>query len=213
MATNEKGILGGFSGKVGTVIGGNWHGVDYMRARQSQINNPQTEKQQNQRAKVGTMVRFLRPMTEMLRVGFHKQAIRMSAFNAATSYNLSHAIYGIYPDFEIDYSKVMVSQGKLPGAANPEVTSPGKGLVEFSWEDNSSDKGAMPNDRAMLLVMEAENGKVITQMEGNMRMDKSQVIELPSYFEGEEVQCYISFRNASQTDVSDSQYAGSVTIQ
>jgi hypothetical protein len=33
MATFEKGILGGFSGKVGTVIGGNWKGIDFMRSR------------------------------------------------------------------------------------------------------------------------------------------------------------------------------------
>ena len=33
MGTISKGILGGFSGKVGTVIGGNWKGIDYMRSK------------------------------------------------------------------------------------------------------------------------------------------------------------------------------------
>lgn len=32
MGTIQKGILGGFSGKVGSVIGGNWKGIDYMRS-------------------------------------------------------------------------------------------------------------------------------------------------------------------------------------
>lgn len=36
MGTFSKGILGGFSGTVGTVIGGNWKGIQYMR---SQPNN------------------------------------------------------------------------------------------------------------------------------------------------------------------------------
>ncbi|MGE5427515.1 MAG: DUF6266 family protein [Methylococcaceae bacterium] len=213
MATNEKGILGGFSGKVGTVIGGSWNGVDYMRGIASEISNPQTEKQQNQRAKVATMVRFLRPMTNILRVGFKKQAVKMSAFNAATSYNLSHAINGFYPDFEIDYSKVMVSQGKLPGAINPQVSCPAGGKMKFTWQDNSSEKGAMPDDRALLVVYDQENGKVITEMKGNLRASQSQVITLPSSFEGAEVHCYLAFQNANQTVISDSRYAGEIVVK
>ena len=31
MGTIKQGILGGFSGKVGSVIGGIWKGISYMR--------------------------------------------------------------------------------------------------------------------------------------------------------------------------------------
>jgi hypothetical protein len=30
MGTIKQGILGGFSGKVGTVVGGTWKGIHYM---------------------------------------------------------------------------------------------------------------------------------------------------------------------------------------
>jgi hypothetical protein len=33
MAKFNKGILGGFSGTVGTVVGANWRGMDVMRSR------------------------------------------------------------------------------------------------------------------------------------------------------------------------------------
>ena len=33
MGTIKKGILGGFSGIVGTVVGANWRGMDIMRSR------------------------------------------------------------------------------------------------------------------------------------------------------------------------------------
>ena len=42
MGTISKGILGGFSGKVGTVIGGNWKGIDYMRSIPASVSNPRT---------------------------------------------------------------------------------------------------------------------------------------------------------------------------
>lgn len=48
MGKINQGILGGFSGKVGNVIGGNWKGIDYMRVKPASVANPQTEGQVNQ---------------------------------------------------------------------------------------------------------------------------------------------------------------------
>jgi len=70
MATNEQGILGGFSGKVGTVIGGNWNGIDFMRGISGHIANPRTTAQQDQRAKMAAIIQFLSPLKAFLRVGF-----------------------------------------------------------------------------------------------------------------------------------------------
>ena len=212
MGTINQGITGGFSGKVGTVIGGNWNGVDFMRGLPSKMTNPQTEAQQHQRAKVALMVKFLSPLKAFLRVGFKKQANKMSAFNAAMSYNLKHAIMGTDPDFEIDYSKVMVSQGKLPGAINPVVSYPANGQVVFTWEDNSASFGAMPDDRAVLLIYDPEKGEAVSVTGGNLRSSGSQAINLSPTFEGAEVHCYIAFQNASQTVISDSRYAGGVVL-
>ncbi|HET6558696.1 MAG TPA: DUF6266 family protein [Prolixibacteraceae bacterium] len=212
MGTINQGITGGFSGKVGTVIGSNWNGVDIMRGLPSHMTNPRTERQQNQRAKVALIVQFLSPLKALLREGFKKRGQRMSPFNAAMSYNLTHAVTGISPDFEIDYSKVMISQGKLPTALNPEVISPATGQVEFRWEDNSSDFGAMPGDRAVLVVVDPEKGKVVTEMGGNLRSAGSHVVTLPPDFEGAEVQCYIAFQNVSQSFISDSRWAGGMMV-
>lgn len=211
MATSEKGILGGFSGKVGTVIGSSWNGVEYMRGNPGQIVNPQTEAQQNQRAKVALVIKFLSPLKAFLHEGFKKQAQRMTAFNAAMSWNLTHAVTGTYPFYEIDYAKAMLSQGKLPAAFNPRVTSPASGQVEFSWQDNSGQMGAMPDDRALLVVYHPEKKKAFTVMEGSFRAEEHKIITLPPDFQGAEVHGYISFQNARQTMISDSSYAG-VTV-
>ena len=40
MGTIKQGILGGFSGKVGTVIGGSWKGISYMRSQAQSVKNP-----------------------------------------------------------------------------------------------------------------------------------------------------------------------------
>ena len=210
MATNEQGILGGFSGKVGTVVGGNWNGIDFMRGKPAHIANPRTAGQLDQRVRMATIIKFLGPLKAFLRVGFKKQAIKMSAFNAATSYNLAHAITGTYPDYMVDYLKVLICQGKLAGALNPQINPSTSGQVEFTWKDNSSANGALRDDMAVLVVYNAKKGFAVTSFAGNSREGGSEVITLPSNFAGDEVQCYIAFQNARQTVISDSQFAGRI---
>ncbi len=50
MGKIKQGILGGFKGKVGTVIGASWNGIAYMRGLAQSIKNPQTEAQLKQRS-------------------------------------------------------------------------------------------------------------------------------------------------------------------
>lgn len=49
MGTIKQGILGGFSGKVGTVIGSSWKGISYMKGRAQSTKNPKTAAQTMQR--------------------------------------------------------------------------------------------------------------------------------------------------------------------
>jgi hypothetical protein len=51
MGTIKQGILGGFSGKVGTVIGASWKGINYMRSIPQHVKNPRTAGQVSQRSK------------------------------------------------------------------------------------------------------------------------------------------------------------------
>ena len=50
MGKIKQGILGGFKGKVGTVIGASWNGFAYMRGLPQSVKNPKTAAQQAQRA-------------------------------------------------------------------------------------------------------------------------------------------------------------------
>ena len=49
MGKIKQGILGGFKGKVGTVIGASWNGIAYMKGLPQSIKNPKTASQQAQR--------------------------------------------------------------------------------------------------------------------------------------------------------------------
>ena len=49
MGKIKQGILGGFKGKVGTVIGSSWNGIAYMRGQAQSVRNPKTPAQMIQR--------------------------------------------------------------------------------------------------------------------------------------------------------------------
>jgi hypothetical protein len=116
MGTIKKGILGGFSGKVGTVVGASWKGISYMRSLPQHVKTPRTEGQISQRSKFALTLNFLKPITGFLRTGWKLYAHRQSPFNAAMSYALANAINRTYPNYAIDPSKVLVSRGSLAPA-------------------------------------------------------------------------------------------------
>ncbi|MDP3431911.1 MAG: DUF6266 family protein [Bacteroidota bacterium] len=212
MGTIKKGILGGFSGKVGTVIGGNWKGIDYMRSKAASVSNPKTEAQLDQRARFGAALKFLQPLTSFLRVGFKNYAVKMTAFNSAMSYNLNNALSGVFPDYFIDYPNALVSRGNLPGALNPQIVSNTPGEINFSWTDNSHGSNAKANDKVLLVVLNPAKQWAETIVAGNTRSSESQVITVPQTYTGDEVQCYIAFQDEKQTVLSNSVYAGAIVV-
>ena len=49
MGKIKQGILGGFKGTVGTVIGSSWNGIAYMKGKPQSVRNPRTDAQVQQR--------------------------------------------------------------------------------------------------------------------------------------------------------------------
>ena len=74
MAKIEMGILGGFSGRVGTVVGYHRHGQWYIRAYRPHINDRKSAAQLRQRSRFRAMIQFASPATPVLRVGLLQQA-------------------------------------------------------------------------------------------------------------------------------------------
>jgi hypothetical protein len=211
MGKISQGVLGGFSGKVGNVVGGTWKGIDYMRIKPANVSNPRTAGQVDQRSKFSTTLKFLQSMTDFLRVGFKLYANKMTQFNAAMSYNLNNAITGSYPNFTIDYANALVSRGGLTGAFNAAVSSSG-GLVEFTWDDNTGSGNAQATDKALLVVYNPAKDESIYDSAGAVRSATSQNLGMPASYVGDDVEAFIGFLSEDGKEVANSVYIGSVTV-
>ena len=200
------------SGTIGNKIWVNRNGKNYTRSKPTKVSNPKTPAQLEHRAKFKAMIRFLKPLSLFLKVGFKNESATMSSFNAAMSYNYKMALTGTYSDFDIDYSKVLLSCGALPGALNPKVRIRTTNEIEFTWEDNSNVKQAKAEDKVLLVIYNTSKCQAVTIMGGNTRKSGGQVMTLPLTFQGDEVQCYIAFQNDNQSAISDSLYAGNIRM-
>lgn len=219
MATIKQGILGGLSGKVGNVVGGSWKGISYIRSLPSHVSNANSIGQRSARLKLALVMQFLKTCTPFVRIGFNGYAVKMSAFNAATSYNYHQAVSGEYPDFELDYPVVLVSRGNLTEGDNVVCNSPEAGKVAFTWADNSGVGTALPGDTALVLVYNPAKNRSVYLLQGNSRSDGAGEVNLPAEFSGDEVHCYLAFADLGKlvsgrekNYVSNSIYAGTVTV-
>jgi len=219
MGRIKKGILGGVSGSVGNVVGANWKGIDYLRIKPSDVSNPNTELQSTQRLKFSAVLKFLQPMTEFIRVGFRAYAVKMSAFNAAFSYNYHNALTGSYPDFGLDYAKVLVSRGNLPSSSNVACNSDTAGKVNITWPHDAGGNAASDNDTAMVAVFNPATQQAVYLLNAGTRADESVEVAVPADFSGVTVHCYIAFvaigsamNGQVKNGISNSRYAGNVVV-
>ncbi len=210
MGSISKGILGGFSGKVGNVIGGTWKGIDYMRSMPTKKAFTPSEKQLEQQMKFALIMRFLQPMAGLLKLTFNDFAVQETGINNAFSYNYRNAITGTYPAFTVNYSTALVSRGSLPNVLGPSVVVAAGGVLTFSWTDNSNVGTASGKDVALMVAYCAALKSVIFLAAGN-RSDMTADLNC-STFSGQVVETYLTFITDDGRTVANSIFTGEVTV-
>ena len=211
MAKPGKGILGGFSGKVGTVVGGTWNGIPYMRSLPTRsANRIPTFNQQVQRAKFTLAANLLRSFSSLIESSF-QPVTGQTTRNVAFSNVLTNAIGGVYPNLMIDYALVLVSKGSLKKVVNPDVESHLPGKLKFTWTNDSGSGNAKASDKAILVVYDEQFGDVIYTTEGANRSTGEAVIDV-AFFSGKPVHTWIGFKSEDGRLMADSSYTGMLSV-
>lgn len=210
MAIFEQGILGGFSGKVGPIVGSTWKGKDVMKARPRTKKGGSSVKQIDQQLRFSAVAGFQAPFAELFDVTFKGFATGITAQNAAFSYNYQNALAGKSPDYSIDYSKALVSRGGLPNADNLQVTA-SNGTVFFTWTDNSGDGKAAATDTSVLVVYCEEKNMAKYTWAGAGRSTGAAHLDASSFI-GKKVQTWLAFLSADGSEVASSIFTGELVI-
>ena len=212
MGTYNKGILGPFSGKVGTVVGASWRGKDIMRSLPKKTDRTPSETQLLQRLKFTTVSNFLTPMSTVLSRYFGLSGIELTRRNQAMSYHLKYAVDYVDPIFEMMYDKVLISKGDLLGIQNQAVTAVVTDKLTYTWSDNSGQGQALATDKLVVVVYEPTMNLYYISLDDGTRADATATVQLPAEFNGLEVQSWITFAAADDKKYATSVYMGAIMV-
>ncbi|WP_316840514.1 DUF6266 family protein [Pedobacter gandavensis] len=212
MGKLNNGLFGGFSGRVGNLVGYILHGKPVVRVI-GHSTKALTPARKANCEKMTVVNEFLRAHLNFIRTGFRliTAGTDRNFYNEAVSYNKKYALQGTYPNITMDYPKALVSMGSLLPAGKTEIFKHEHG-IEFKWEVPADLLWEHRNDRAMLLIHFPEAKVSTAVMSGSRRHEGGEVVAIDPSLAGSRIEAYISFVNEDGTEISDSIHAGSLNL-
>lgn len=211
MGKIKTGILGGFQGKVGTVIGSTWRGESIMRALPKTAAKAPTESQRIQRLKFKAVSEFLNPLRNTLSTYFGNDTGVKSKYNMATSYHITNAIEITEAGSQILYPRVLVAKGTLYGFQNL-TTTPSETVITLHWEDNTVFGNAKAEDTVnVVCYIEEVNTFYVFESIAN-RDGLTASVTLPQNFLGYNVEVYAFLYDKVSKTSSNSVYLGNIAF-
>jgi hypothetical protein len=174
MGTYNKGILGAFSGKVGPVVGASWRGKEVMRSLPKKSNRVASATQLLQRQKFSMVNDFLGGLQPVIKRYYGSDSGIKTRRNQAMSYLMREALVFNDPDFEWDYTKVLISRGDLTGMEDATLDV-AAGAISVIWTDNSDQGEAAADDVLVLVVYDPVTKAVVYSLAAGERADEKLV--------------------------------------
>lgn len=212
------GPFGTFIGKVGHVVGYVRLGNPWVRNLPRKSNKPRTSGQRVVNRKFQMSRKLVSDMKEFVNVSFRIAAVGTgkTAQNVASSWIIKDAVIGEHPNFELDFSKVVISKGNLPLADQLEVEYVYPN-VNFKWAVDPELGLKRNRDQVMMMAYHPNWERSYSVLSGNRRSvgeDQLSVRFKADYGETnpEEdfLETYIAFISDDRTEISDSIYTGRV---
>lgn len=205
MGVIKQGILGGFSGKVGGVVGSSWKGISVMKSRPQSVANPKTAGQVAQRNKFSNSVAFAGViLSNVIKPLWDRFASGMSGYNDFISSNID-LFESELPDPHAD---LVISKGKMAATEINSVNATGGSAnVEIDWSDDSGEGFKLATDEVYIVVVNRDQGSVKGFETGVVRSAETTIIELDANIvAGDNIDAYLAFKRADGTVVSNTSF-------
>lgn len=132
MARLDQGLLGGYSGRLGTTVGATWKGINVVRTYQPNVANPQTQAQTDQRQLFRDVVQFgSYYLADVIKPFWDRGAKRMSGYNAFVSANT----LAMKPFGGFDPELLIIGDGRMGSPELEYKIRPGAGYLVVEWNN------------------------------------------------------------------------------
>jgi len=186
MAKQSYGILDGYRGTVGPVIGYQWRGRWCLRARPQRVHNPRTEAQQEHRMLFRDMVQLAGRMRNALRHGMRAAALgeRMTEENLFVRMNRE-----CFSPQGVDYGRLQVSTGPVAPVEFTGAEVDGDNVLHCIFEKNPLHLAANGDDQVYVYAYCPQLGRGVLSAPV-YRRSKRLSMSLPDEFADREVHFY-----------------------
>ena len=207
MASIPNGILGNFVGTAGNVCGYMRNGKNFVRSRRRKSTSPMTGARLAQQQKLKVCNEFTKLFcgTGFFNKTFPAYGHSGTGFNRVTSAIMNLAITGNYPDFSLNYSKVLISKGPLPPPENAMVAKETDGKLLFTWENNSNEGSAQKEDKVILVAFFPGLKQVMYTIGDAVRNDGEAILDI-GVMKDFAAEIWIGFLSADKKNASCSSY-------
>ena len=190
MAKLHQGILGAFSGKVGTVVGYTWRGVPCMRAYRREVAYPNTASQQAERDWFVSMVRFASQAKWAVRLGLRERAMehRMTEGNYFVMRN-KRCFSLTEGAVAVDYGGLVLAEGPAAPVTFGTARFEEGEVLSVGYEKNGLSLQASSEDRVYVYAYAPALGEGLLSAP-SLRRSKELRMRLPQHWAGVEVQLY-----------------------
>ena len=205
MAIIEQGILGGFRGKCGDVIGYFRNGVACVRSMPSHYRDRRSAAQLRNRGRFTMVMRLMSAVRPVIALGFKRFASAMTEMNVATRVNYYSAVKESAGGFCYNFSGLVLCRGNVEGLSGLMVNAVGSSL-DLVWDGNGVLGGA--GDVVSVVLLNEDRMGLKFYRGVALRGDGGVTVAVPQGWNGEGVHCYVLVSRGG--DWSESCYVGVV---
>lgn len=205
MGVIRQGILGGFSGKVGSVTGSSWKGIAVIKSRPLSVANPRTTGQVAQRSKLSRIVDLAKPLVSpIIKPLWDRFAVKQSGYNAFVQANISFMdAWG-----SIEFDKLIISSGKMsPTPIDSASINLATKVLSVGWSYNVLTDFQLITDKAFITVINVTRRYSVGFATSFVRSDGEATITMSTDIaHGDEFYVYLSFARVDGTVVAGSSW-------
>lgn len=207
MAVLKGGANGGFSGKVGAMIGYTLNGQEVIRGLPKKRSKKISSLEQSNRNAFALTQHWLQPLLPFVRIGFKNYAPTFQGFVAAKSYNSKYALKQQEDGSTfVDPALALLSYGSLVLPQTMQMEQQGSEIA-VTWSLEGDYQGI---DLVMLMAYVPQTKHTSYDMAAAKRHQGQATLAMPYNPQGYAVHVYIAFVAFDHAQQSMSHYLGKI---
>jgi hypothetical protein len=212
MAIVQNPITGRTRKKLANTVFSKQFGKNTLRSKPTEVKNPRTPGQINQRNKFSLMIALARQLLGMLRISYQNMAIGMSAFNVFIKNNIKTAITGLPGSYAIDYSLLTIAKGPLTKTLNITAGNDLASKVKRTWTPPIDPLDPANLDLLFNASYNEDKNEWYYGATTTTRLSGTDEQTVPATWTGDTIHVYSFFIDPAKSKCSDSVYSGTVVL-